>query len=447
MRIAWFTPFHRASAIGRFSRLVTAELAKSVRVDIWHPPTDEPHVTSLPTVPWAEDMIVTPDAMAAYDTCIYNLGDHLPYHRMVFEAARNVPGIHILHDYVMHHFFAAYYLEARQSPDEYLRAISRWYGDAGYAVAQTILSGEGAAFWESGRIMEFPFFEAAMSGASGVVVHSEFFRKAAASKFAGPVKRLFLAYDNAFPSRAPLSRRDLKVPENKLLIVTVGNVNSNKRVHQVLESIGKTPELAGKFVYAVLGTCEGVYRDTLQRAINEYRLDSSVRLLGYASDDVLSSYLTHADVCINLRYPAMEGASASVIEEMLHGKAVIVTNSGFYGELPSDLVFKIAPEKEAEEVGPVLAQLAANHNLRQAVGARARSFAGKQADPGIYAEGILEFIEEVLDAKPILAFSDRIAARLGEMGVTPEMALVSSVAEHADELFCANGRVLKPMPE
>jgi hypothetical protein len=143
----------------------------------------------------------------------------------------------------------------------------------------------------------------------------------------------------------------------------------------------------------------------------------------------------------------MEGASASVIEEMLYGKPVIVTDSGFFRELPAEVVCKIDPEMEINRIMQALREMTGNPKLRQQMGSRAKRFAEEQADAKAYAAGFLEFTNEIMDAAPILKFADRIAAQLAAMGVASDMPVVRTVAEQSYELFCANGREIKPLPE
>jgi glycosyltransferase involved in cell wall biosynthesis len=447
MRIAWFTPFHMSSAIGRFSRLVTAEIAKSAEVDIWHPPTDATHPTELRIISIPDDVALGEQMLASYDLCVYNLGDHLEFHGRIFETSRRVPGIVVLHDFVMHHFFAAYYLLERKSPQEYLAAMDRAYGAAGRRAAEPVVAGTAPGVWESDRVMEFPFFEDAIRGACGVMVHSEFMRDAVAKVFPGPSRAQFLAYDTHIGKRPPLSRKDLQLPNDKLVVLTIGHANSNKRILEVIEAIGKSRRLSGQVIYAVLGFCQGPYESMIRQTIGKFGLEEAVRLMGQVSDDVLCAYLMHADVCVNLRNPAMEGASASAIEEMLHGKPVIVTNSGFYRQLPSDAVFKVEPGEEVRGVSEILARLAGDAPLRRRVGDQAKRFASEQARPDRYAAALLEFANELRDAMPILKFSRRVAVQLAGMEVTRDMPLISRVADSTYELFCANGRELKSLPE
>src|SRR5437879_706885 len=64
--------------------------------------------------------------LANYDFFIYNMGDS-QYHEPIYDASRVVPGVVILHDYVMHHFFASYY-DQRNGWEEYASVMARWYG-------------------------------------------------------------------------------------------------------------------------------------------------------------------------------------------------------------------------------------------------------------------------------------------------------------------------------
>ena len=420
MKIAWFTPFARASAIGRFSRIVAEELARSGNdVDIWHPEAKELHRTGLRTVAFSARVQFSPGILAAYDLAVYNMGDHLPHHRDIWLASQATPGITILHDFVMHHFFAGYYVMERNSPEEYRAAMVRLYGEAGRDAAE-------GAVWESGRVMEFPFFEDAVRRAHAVIVHSDFLRDKVAVRFPGPVRKLALAYQCPGAARAG---KTADVPAGSVLLLTVGHVNANKRIEAVLDVLASDRGLCAKVVYAVAGECDKRCRKMLAALIRERGLEDNVRLLGRLPDDRLQTWIARADIFVNLRYPAMEGGSASLVEEMLAGKPVIVTHTGVYSEVPDGCVLKVRPEHEAEDLGAALRSLVADPAARKTLGARARRYAAEEFRADRYAEGFLEFAREVLDAKPLLEVTDRMADRLALMGVAPGAPVVERVAQ------------------
>src|SRR5438552_7622114 len=125
MTIAWFTPFSKKSAIGRCSGAIVTELSKYANVDIWHPETSDTHETKVKTVRFSHAERLDFTRLSAYDLIVYNLGNHLPFHREIFQVARRFSGICILHDFVMHHFFSGYYLEFMKRPQSYTAAMYR----------------------------------------------------------------------------------------------------------------------------------------------------------------------------------------------------------------------------------------------------------------------------------------------------------------------------------
>jgi len=84
---------------------------------------------------------VDEQTLSKYDVVVYNFGNHLPFHREIFLLSRRHPGICVLHDFVMHHFFAEYYFNELHDPAAYALLIERVYGDAGRAAVEESLSG------------------------------------------------------------------------------------------------------------------------------------------------------------------------------------------------------------------------------------------------------------------------------------------------------------------
>jgi glycosyltransferase involved in cell wall biosynthesis len=438
MKIAWFTPFAESSAIGRFSCLVAAELARGHDVDIWHPRTSAVQRTALRTVAFSPGTEISLAMLSSYDVPVYNLGDHLPLHRDIWLASQSAPGITVLHDAVMHHFFAQYWLEERNSRVEYVAAMARWYGDDGRAAAEQGFTSD-VPLWKSDEVAQFPLFEEALRRAHVVIVHAEFLHRQVEPRFAGPVCKLWLPYDRREPRRT-VSRDQLGVPPERVLLVTVGQVNPNKRIAAVLETLGRYPGLRDRVYYAIVGACDAGRREEVAALVRRYGLEGAVAIAGHVPAERLDAWLAHADIFVNLRHPAMEGGSASLAEEMLAGRPVVVSDTGVYSEVPDDSVVRIAPGRELDELGPALFRLVDDAALREALGARARRFAEREFDPSRYAAGFLELAARYLDAKPLLTLSDRMADRLARMGVTPENPIAGRVAAECYSLFCGTER-------
>jgi glycosyltransferase involved in cell wall biosynthesis len=309
--------------------------------------------------------------------------------------------------------------------------MERLYGEEGAAAAARSLAGQPV--WETDEIGRFPLFEEVVQGALGVVAHSEFFRQRVATHFTGPTRRIPLAYD-AEPGAAVVGRGGLGVGDDQILLVTVGHVNPNKRIDAVIEALGQLGPAAQRIVYAILGPCSPAYKKVLDAAVARHRLQDTVRFMGHVTDEALNAYLSHADICINLRYPVTEGASASAIEEMLFGKPVIVTDVGFYHELPDDAVVKIDPLHE-HDLAPALANLVNDAGLRTRLGSAARAFAQTEFAPARYAKEIMDFAWEVRSARALLTVADRVAQECYRMGIAADMKIVDTIAVEMGLIF------------
>ena len=432
MRIAWFTPFRKVSAIGRFSRIVTECLARHAHVDLWVADADSDalHHTTLRVVRYPP-LVGIDGLLREYDLIVYNMGDHGPNHSRLYEVSQRVPGVVILHDYVLHHFLVSYYAETG-AWDRYSAVLRRRYG------LEIHWDGTG---W-SGRdcdiirkrdcdeVIGYPLFEEVLTGCVGVVTHAEFVREAVAGIGIYPVTKIPLAY-NADCGKTVRSRQELDIPADRVLVVTTGNPNENKRIHIVLQALAADRALADSIFFVVIGDCEAPFAQSLQRLRKDLHLNDTVRFTGYASDDVLRSYLAHAGFCVNLRWPAMEGGSASCAEQMLYGKPAIVTETGVYKELPDTCVRRVRPEYEIEDLTRHLRDLAADADLRLSMGEQARQFAESNFSPDEYARRFLAFATELASYRPALHLIETVGRELRRIGVSSDMAILDMVAREA----------------
>lgn len=390
MRLAWFTPLSTNSAIGRASAAIARELAASVHLDVFHSESGPTLPVQANTVCFRSATSLDPHQLAEYDLIFYNLGNHLPLHLEIFLASRRFPGVIVLHDYVLHHFFATYYFEHLRDPSLYDAEMARLYGPPGLAAA--LRRHRSLPVAESPDVIRFPFFEPALSGALGVVTHSDFLLRRVQSVFPGPACKIPLPYEPL--TAAPLPRESLPVPQDALLLLTTGHVNPNKRIETVLMALAAHPDTAARWFYMVAGPSDPDYLRRLHLLTNSLGLTHRVRFLGYVDDQTLLSCLHHADICINLRFPPIEGASASIIEQMLHAKPIIVPNTGSFRELPHDTVRKVASSHDPHQLLTAIQSLT-SHASRAALSARALAYASQTFRADAYARQLLTFCSQL----------------------------------------------------
>lgn len=439
MRIAWFTPFVDVSAIGEnFSRFVVDELAREHHVDVWVSDKGELCPTSAHIVRYDRADSVDMDALRNYDVVAYNIGDNYTFHREIFTVAKRFPGIIVLHDYVLHNFVPAYFNMALNSKMDYLAALDKHYGERGRRLANRILAGESII--SSDETWEYPLFEEVIANAFGIVVHSDFMFERVNSVFPGPVRKIFLAHQRV-PARPKFSRSELGLRASALTVVSVGYLNRNRRLEAVLEALAEDRQELPKFHYYIIGPAtDREYEEALKKRIHELNLGDVVSMLGYQDRARLDSYLHYADLCINLRFPPTEGASASTCEQMLHGKPIIVTDVGFYQELPDTAVAKVKPNHETRDLRMFIKRLMNDPALRQKMGSAGKEFALEKTSSLRYANEFASFCDEVRDIRPIMEFELRVASHLAMMKVDDTMSLAECVASEAYHLFVGNDR-------
>lgn len=437
MRIAWFTPFTRNSAIGKYSQVVTDGLSKSCEVDIWSSESDNLLSTGLKVVHYQpnDDLQI----LKNYDYIIYNIGDTVVFHKTIFDISRKIKGIVILHDLVMHHFFVMYYIHIKNDPDAYINEMAMLYGAKGRNAAVESIDKKHAPIWETDEVMDYPFFEKTIEGAVGVIVHSKYLADRVEPKFLGPVDVIyspFYSYDS-LKGYLNTNRSDLGLPLDKVIIVTVGHVNPNKRIDKVIEILGEERELAEKVLYIIIGPYEkdSSYFSHIMSIVKKYCLENVVRFLGFQSEEKLRAYLSKADMFINLRYPAMEGASWSLIEELYFGKPVVVINTGFYREIPDDCVVKIDPLNENINLHRSLRKLIYDKHMREEIGIKGQKFAFENFNVDRYCDGLFKFLNNVQDSKPMLNLVDKVGKELGLMGASDDMGVIDKAAREIYMMF------------
>jgi len=436
MKIAWFTPFSITSAIGKYSQIATNEISKFHEVDLWIPEKTNILKTSLKKylISFEEEKI---KFLRNYDLIIYNLGDYFLFHKDIYLMSRKIKGIVILHDYVMHHFFTGYYFNYLRNNEKYIMQMYQLYGKEGEKTAKESIKGKGDPIWDSHKIIDFPFYEKAVDGSYGVIVHSQYSKKLVKTHFEGPIVVINHPIFNSQISSDKNAKKKLFIPGNKKLLLTVGNINKNKQIETVLKVLGENKEIKSQCIYAIIGSFQkkSKYVQELIDLIKKYSLEKNVRLLGYQSSDTLHRYLSASDICINLRNPVMETASWSVLEQMLYRKPIIVSNSGFYSELANDCVFKINLNNQYVDLTKTIKALLKNNTMADKYANNAYSYVKLHFTSQKYFQNINTFLTEIRSLKPEYSLIDKISNELKNMSANDFVINLDEISSIINKLF------------
>jgi len=429
MKIAWFTPFSKKSAVGKYSQIVTNEISKHHEVDLWIPSNTNILQSSLRkySISFEKEKI---NFLQKYDIIVYNLGDHFFLHKDIYLMSQKIKGIVILHDYVMHHFFTGYYFKYLNDYEKYIQKMNLLYGKDGKKIAKESIIGKCEPIWDSSKVIDFPFYEQAINNSYGVIVHSSFAKYRIKVNYKGPIlvinhpvfKEKYILQNNA--------KKILNLPKNKKILLTVGNINANKQIDLVLETLGKNYMLSSQYFYVILGHSEekSKYLFYLKKLVKKYHLEKNVRFLGYQENKMLHSYLSAANVFINLRNPVMETASWSVLEQMLYKKPIIVTNLGFYSELNNNCVLKVNPLSQQVDLIKKLELLNSNDKLGHLYGESAYEYVKSNFTSAKYAKNIDDFFVKIISLKPGYMLIDKVSDELKKMATNVEVIKLNDIS-------------------
>lgn len=395
MRIVLFTPALKTSAIGRMACLVARELVRTghdvsiIRSEDECFLSNDTHAFGLKLVAWTDRARVE-KLLSSADAVVYQIGNHFPFHRGCLEWMPRCPGLVCLHDFYLGDLFYGWAQASRAAAEELLH---RLYG--GNAASNFFSASSRISFVEETRDTS-PMTEWVCGMATGVITHSAWGIGRVKASCPGPVYVVPLAYDSGDVGSGIDEIRD----ESRVHVLTVGHVNPNKRVASVIRAIAASDVLKDRVTYHLVGSIQDEVLHELEALAGG--LGVNLRISGEVDDAALNDAFRNADIVCCLRWPSLEAASASTIEALLHGKAVLVTDTGFYSELPGDCVLKVQPEDEVSSLSKALEQLTLDKHLRRTMGERGRSWASQTFTAEIYAGQIVAASHAVARAKPLI---------------------------------------------
>ena len=392
MNIAWFSPLPpEHSEIANFSHRLVGDLEQRFQPRFFtetpggfrEPATGTSYPSALGGVP--SDLL---PPLNQLDLPIYHLGNNPVFFSHTWFLSQRKPGLVVLHDLKLHHFFEGIYRERLGDQAAYLRLMRRFYGHRGYEA--------GLAYWRQEVSIDFmaehyPMTEWAVGGALGIVVHTAHALATIRQVTDTPA---ILAPLPHHPRAAPRPERTDPPPfssAHRAKLLIFGYLNVNRRVVEFLTALAAMPERAS-FEVNILGTLQ--HRTELESAIRALNLDAQVALHGHVAEEALVAALQAADLAVNLRYPTMGEASASQLRLWDHALPSFVTQTEGYADLPADAVFFVRPDHEAADIQTHLRHLLARPQIFRAAGQRGRQTLLEQHTPAAYVAHLADFCAE-----------------------------------------------------
>ncbi|MGD0775835.1 MAG: glycosyltransferase [Candidatus Solibacter sp.] len=315
MRVGFFSPLPPArTGVADYAASLLAELRRHGRVEV---------------------------APTRWDAALYHLGNN-GLHAEIYRRAMSRPGVVVLHDAVLNHFFlgqlteTAYVDEFVYNYGEWNRALGRdlWRARANSAADE--------------RYFRYPMLKRVAERARAVVVHNP---AAAASvkEHAGGARVVEIPHlfaPPALPDEGSVLRYRASLGGNPgvepaaFLFGVFGYLRESKRVAAVLEAFVAVRAQAPRARLLIAG--QFVSTD-LARAVAPMLRAPGVLRLPYLAEREFWLAARAVDACINLRYPAAGESSGITVRMMGIGKPVLLTEASESAAFPEDACLRIAP--------------------------------------------------------------------------------------------------------
>jgi glycosyltransferase involved in cell wall biosynthesis len=381
LKLNFFSPLPPVhSDIANFTRLVVTELQALADVTVWTAQPETPELAAPVAIQRFDPEQMSWPLLQQADLNVYNLGNNANFHRAIFDVARQAPGLIVLHDTRLQHFFARYSETPGPDREFYLESIRRWYGQDGLANAHAFLEGKQKL---DHLVDRYPMTLAALEGSLGAVLHNEADRQALAEQTRTPLFYLPLAY--AGPGAA-----ERRMPGGTLRLIVFGFIGANRRLNSILEA------LAGHADTDIELNIYGALEDpaAVEAQIAALGLQERVRQHGFVPEAELTAALAYADLALNLRFPTMGEASGSQLRIWDSGLSSLVTRVGWYAALPEDAVFFVEPDREVEVIRTHLTALRTDPARFRRAGQRGREILLARHAPAAYAGGLMKIARQ-----------------------------------------------------
>jgi glycosyltransferase involved in cell wall biosynthesis len=411
VRVAYYSPQPpERSGIADYSALLLPALAERIDVDVVRQGFRRPR--------------------RGADISLYHIGNDPGAHGWIVEALRRRPGVVVLHDFVLHHLVAGMTL-GRGDGGGYLDAMQREAGAVGRMLAHGVIDELLPPLWED-RAADYPLAGEVLASATGLIVHSGYVeRRVRDSAYRGPVWRI------PHPAWSPPAEiAPAAPPEGRTIIGCYGHLNPAKRLPQLLEAFALLRRRVPEALLLLVGSLSpGLELDPVYDRLG-LRPGEDVIRVDYVDEARLWSLLSACDVCVNLRYPTMGETSGIVVRALSLGRPLVVTNVGWFAELPNEAAVKVpVGEGEVPAIADALELLARDHELRTRMADAARSLAQDEHKLDRVAEAYVAALEESAGGAFVQdAVLGEIARAAQETGLSADGNALSDIAERLREV-------------
>jgi len=325
---------------------------------------------------------------AQHDLRLYQIGNSAD-HASAFEMLRCLPGIVVLHEPFLHTGY------------RYMSTLRPYQRELLYELGA--LEPDAQAHWaaEADRVVlqAAPLIRRLVDSSLGVIVHSQAARRLVvqtSSPRAHAVPIEVIPHLMGLPPRSEprTARSEFGWPVDALLIGVPGTIDPTKEPALTLRAFAGVSRIQSDARLIFMGDRPLDYG--LSDLVRELNLLGRVEFMGRVEPLAkLERALAACDIIVNLRRPTIGETSGTALRALALGRALVVRDSGWFGEIPAECSLKIGATAEIEELTQVLLTLASQPELRQRLGDAARAHLQAECDVTQVAQRYAAFLQVI----------------------------------------------------
>lgn len=413
MKLNWFSPLLPASTdIAHYTKRVLPALSKRAEVVLWTDREDwDSSIEEFAQVRRYKPERVDWAELNRACMNIYQIGNNPLFHGSIWQVARKSPGIVVLHDFRLHHFFDGLYRVEWRDLRGYLQEMQSYYGEEGRRDAEQCFRSDARNIDEMAE--RYPLTQLALRGALGCVVHTRAAFEELKDESNCPMVYAPLPFEAR--SREKVKPRlvddEKRAIEPPFRLIIFGYLGRNRRLDAVLKALAEFPERE-KFRLSIYGQL--LDNKSLRGPIRALGLKRLVSVHGFVPEEELETALSRSHLAINLRYPTMGEASGSQLRIWSHALPSLVSQVGWYETLPASAVSFVRPEHEVEDIQNCLREFLNDPQHFMQMGLHGRRILEEEHAPENYAQTLTNFVHSAQSFRTRSA-ANKLARRAGAL--------------------------------
>jgi glycosyltransferase involved in cell wall biosynthesis len=397
MRVAYYSPLPPSrSGIADYSALLLPELEQRIDVTV------------------ARRRRFSQAGRVRADVALYHVGNDAEAHGWIVEALRRRPGVVVLHDFVLHHLVVGLTFACGDAAG-YLAAMEREGGLVGRLLAYAVLDNKLPPLWET-RPEDYPLTGEILKDATGLIVHSHYVQdRVRALGYDRPIVRI--------PHPAwPVPVTTPAVVEGEPLFGCFGHLNETKRIDELVHAFARVRERHPGARLLLVGS--------LAVRLARLELPEGVEHRDYVPEDELWSLMAACDAIVNLRSPTMGETSGSAVRALSLGKPLVVSDVGWFAELPDEAVIKVPVDEREEDTLAAALEALTDPSVRATMGAAARELVEREHRVDRVAEAYAAALEELAGGPSVNeAVLNEVAQAAAEVGLSDTTDVAARLKE------------------